>query len=119
MLAQSETLSHLLPDSATFSPAGVFHIARRPVPALVQRYGTPVYIFDRATILNACKHYQQAFHKHYHASPVQILYASKAYLSPLIARLVAEQGMGLDVVSGGELILAQRADFPMERISFH
>src|SRR6185312_14740528 len=86
---------------------------------LARRYGTPLYIYDRATIVNACKRYVQAFHEYYHASPVHILYASKAYLSPLIAGLVAEQGMGLDVVSGGELALAQRANFPMQRISFH
>src|SRR5205814_1451595 len=63
--------------------------------------------------------YQRVFSEHYHASPAHILYASKAYLSPLIARLVADQGMGLDVVSGGELKLAQCAGFPLERISFH
>jgi diaminopimelate decarboxylase len=61
----------------------------------------------------------QAFHKHYHASPAHILYASKAYLSPMIARLVNSQGMGLGVVSGGELTLAQRAEFPMRHVSFH
>lgn len=119
MQIQSDTLSHLLPDSATFSPQGTFHIAGYAVPDLARDYGTPLYIFDRATIVNACERYKQAFHEQYHASPVQILYASKAYLSPLLTRLVAEQGMGLDVVSGGELMLAQRADFPLERISFH
>ncbi len=49
----------------------------------------------------------------------RILYASKAYLSPLIAQLIAEQGMGLDLVSGGELLVASSANFPMERVSFH
>jgi len=77
------------------------------------------YSFDRATILNACASYRQAFQKYYFASPVQILYASKAYLSPLIAQLMAEQGLGLDIVSGGELLLAQRASFPMEHVLFH
>ena len=122
MTAQPDTLtylSHLLPNSATFSPRGILHIAGHAVPDLARHYGTPLYIFDRATIVNACERYKQAFHEYYHASPVQILYASKAYLSPLIAGLVDEQGMGLDVVSGGELMLARRADFSLERVSFH
>ena len=106
---------HLLPDTATFSPNGIFHIARHPIPALAQQYGTPLYIFDRATIVNACNRYLRAFSNHYHASPVRVLYASKAYLSPLIAQLIAGQGMGLDVVSAGELLVAHRAAFPVER----
>ena len=112
-------LVRLLPDSATFSPEGVFRLAGHSVKDLAETYGTPLYVLDRATIVNACKRYVQAFNEHYHASPVHILYASKAYLSPLLARLVADQGMGLDVVSGGELTLAQRAGFPMRHISFH
>ena len=112
-------LAHLLPDSATFSAQGVFHVASHSVPELAREFGTPLYVFDRATIVNACRDYQRAFAEHYTASPVRILYASKAYLSPLIARLMAEEGMGLDVVSGGELQVARRANFPVERISFH
>ncbi len=122
MSTQTNPLSHLfhlLPNTSAFSSQGAFHIAGHSIPDLARHYGTPLYIFDRVTILNACRRYMQAFHECYHASPVHILYASKAYLSPLIARLVAEQGMGLDVVSGGELMLAQRADFPMQQISFH
>jgi diaminopimelate decarboxylase len=113
------SLTKFLPDTATVSPEGILHISGHSLKKLAETYATPQYVFDQATIRNACKLYQQAFHEHYHASPVHIIYASKAYLSPLIAQLVTEQGMGLDVVSGGELMLAQRAGFPMERISFH
>ncbi len=112
-------LAHLLPDSATFSAQGVLHIANHSVPDLAREFGTPLYMFDRATIVNACRGYQRAFAEHYTASPVRFLYASKAYVSPLMARLMAEQGMGLDVVSGGELQVARRVNFPVERISFH
>jgi len=97
----------------------MLHIANHSICKLAKQYGTPLYIFDRATIINACKQYQQAFEMYYHASDVQMLYASKAYISPLVTQLIAEQGFGLDVVSGGELAVAQRAKFPMERISFH
>jgi len=115
----TQPIARLLPDTLTISPDGVLEIASHPLPALARQYGTPLYIFDRATILNACASYRQAFQKYYSASPVQILYASKAYLSPLIAQLMAEQGLGLDIVSGGELLLAQRAAFPMEHVLFH
>jgi diaminopimelate decarboxylase len=112
-------LVRLLPDTAAISSKGILHISGHSIKNLAETYGTPLYVFDRTTIVNACKRYVQAFHEHYHVSPVHILYASKAYLSPMIARLVADQEMGLDVVSGGELTLAQRADFPMWHISFH
>ncbi|GHO43019.1 diaminopimelate decarboxylase [Ktedonospora formicarum] len=113
------SLTTLLPDTVAVSIEDVLHIAGHSLPALAQEYGTPLYIFDRATIVNACQRYFQTFERHYQASSVRILYASKAYLSPLLARLLSEQGMGLDVVSGGELTVAQRAGFPMERVSFH
>src|SRR5438067_13131350 len=112
-------LFRLLPDTTTISSEGVLHLAGYSIPDLTQKYGTPLYIFDRATIINACKSYLNAFQTHYRASPTRILYASKAYLSPLVAQLIARQGMGLDVVSGGELVVAQRANFPMERVSVH
>ncbi len=111
----SSRISRLLPDTATFSPAGVLHIANHSVSDLVQQYGTPLYVFDRATIVNACTSYMRALQEFYHASSFEILYASKAYLSPLVAQLVAQQGMGLDVVSGGELMVAKQAEFPMAR----
>jgi diaminopimelate decarboxylase len=112
-------LTRLLPDTATVSPEGVLHIANYSIPELAREYGTPLYVFDRATIINACRRYVRAFRECYAASAVQVLYASKAYLSPLVAQIVAEQGLGLDVVSGGELMVARQANFPMERVSFH
>jgi diaminopimelate decarboxylase len=108
-------VSRLLPDTATFSPEGFLHIANYSIPDLVKQYGTPLYIFDRTTIVNACTSYMRAFREFYHTSAFEIVYASKAYLSPLIAQLMAQQGMGLDVVSGGELIVAKQVDFPMAR----
>ena len=114
----SAVISHLLPDTTSY-PEDVLHIANHSVSDLVQKFGTPLYIYDRATILHACASYFRAFQEYYHASTFKILYASKAYLAPLIAQLIAQQGMGLDVVSGGELLVAQLAKFPMERITFH
>jgi diaminopimelate decarboxylase len=115
----NQQLQPFLPDSADFSAAGELSLATHPVAALARNYGTPLYIYDRATIEHACQSYTRAFRELYTASESLVLYAAKAYLAPLLARLIAEQGMGLDVVSGGELLLAQRADFPMKQISFH
>ena len=111
--------TRLLPDTTAVSQDGVMRIAGYLLSELAQRYGTPLYVFDRATIINACQHYQEAFRQYYYASSVRIIYAAKAYLSPLIVRTMAEQGMGLDVVSGGELSVAHHAGFPMENVSFH
>lgn len=116
---KTDSMSLLLPDTAMVTPAGILHIASHSLSEMAQEYGTPLYIFDRATIIHACQQYMRAFQEEYSASSIRIFYASKAYLSPLIARLVAEQGMGLDVVSRGELLVAQRANFPMQHISFH
>ncbi len=115
----SSIISRLLPSTTTLSASQEIHIAKHSIHELAKRYGTPLYIFDRATIFDACDQYQQAFKTYYHASDVHMLYASKAYISPLVAQVMAEQGFGLDIVSGGELAVAQRAGFPMERISFH
>ena len=114
-----QRLQPLLPETITCTSDGNFSIANHSLAELTQHYGTPLYIFDRATIVNACQAYTRAFREVYWASESLLLYASKAYLAPQIARLVAEQGMGLDVVSGGELLLAQRVHFPMQRVSFH
>ena len=111
-------MSHLLPDTTSYR-GDVLHIANHSVSDLVQKFGTPLYIYDRATIVHACASYFRAFQKYYHASTFKILYASKAYLAPLIAELIKQQGMGLDVVSSGEMLVAQLAKFPMERITFH
>lgn len=118
-MINSSYLLSLLPDSAVFSSEGDFHIAGHSIPELARQYGTPLYVFDRATIEHAAQAYTRAFREIYRVSETLVLYASKAYLSPLLASLVAEQGIGLDVVSGGELLMAQRVGFPVERISFH
>lgn len=110
--------TRLLPDTTTVVQGNI-HIADHAIADLVEQFGTPLYIFDEATIKHAREQYKRAFSTHYTLSNVHILYASKAYLSPMLATLLAEHGMGLDVVSGGELLVAQHAHFPMQRISFH
>ena len=111
--------ARLLPDTMTVSSDGTLQLAGHTLTEMAEQYGTPLYIYDRLTIINACVNYWRAFREYYRVSPVRIIYASKAYLLPLLAQLLTEQGLGLDVFSGGELLVAQRARVPMEHVSFH
>jgi diaminopimelate decarboxylase len=88
------------------------------VSALAQTYGTPLYIFDENTLRTHAQAYRAALQRHYQGSS-QTAYASKAYLSVALAQLFDEEGLDLDVVSGGELDVARQAGFPAARIHFH
>ena len=88
------------------------------VQALADKYGTPLYIMDEDVIRNNCRIYKHALEKYYNGNGM-VLYASKAFSCKHICRVAAAEGMGLDVVSGGELYTALAAGFPPERIYFH
>lgn len=84
---------------------------------LAREFGTPLYVFDEATLRDRCRQYvkaAQAFNPRN-----QVAYAGKAFLTMAVCRVADEEGMALDVVSGGELFTALQADFPAERILFH
>ncbi len=85
---------------------------------LARLHGTPLYLFDEATLRSQAQTYQAALRRSYPGT-AQTAYAAKAYLCTAIAQLFAEEGLDLDVVSGGELSLAVAAGFPPERIHFH
>ena len=84
---------------------------------LAAEFGTPLYVFDEATLRGICREFVGEFGSRYVDS--QVLYASKAFINPALARLVSQEGLGLDVVSGGELAVAQAADIPPQDIYFH
>ena len=88
-----------------------------PVTDLAAEFGTPLYVYDEATIRERCRTYHDAFAARYPAT--RIVYAGKAYLSTVVLGIVAEEGLDLDVVSGGELAFAVRSGFPADRIVFH
>jgi diaminopimelate decarboxylase len=84
---------------------------------LAKTYGTPLYVYDTALIKERARAFIQTFE---HAGvKAQVAYASKAFSSIAMYQLAAEEGLSLDVVSGGELFTAIRAGFPVERIHFH
>ena len=84
---------------------------------LASEFGTPLYVYDEETLRGMCREFTGAFTRSYADS--KVVYASKAYVNPALARLMAEEGLGLDVVSGGELAVARSVDFPPEDIYFH
>jgi diaminopimelate decarboxylase len=116
--ASAEALDMLFPKvwpRNTFRGAdGVVRIAGVDVRELAEQHGTPLFVVDEADFKSRCADYAEAFD-----DPSLVHYASKAFLSIEIARWVAEQGLSLDVCSGGELAVAQRANFPADRITFH
>lgn len=86
--------------------------------ALAKEYGTPVYVIDETAVREACRSYVKSFQNHYNEKGMA-LYASKALSCLELCRIVKEENMGLDVVSGGELYTASKAGFPMENVHFH
>ncbi|RIJ70292.1 diaminopimelate decarboxylase [Nakamurella silvestris] len=102
------------PRSSRRTEAGVVDVAGVDVIELAASYGTPVMVIDEADFRSRCHDFADAFGK---ASDVH--YAAKAFLTGETARWLADEGLGLDVCSGGELSVAQRAGFPVERIALH
>lgn len=84
---------------------------------LVEKYGTPLYVYDVALIRQRARSFKETFAKQ--NMKAQVSYASKAFSSVAMVQLADEEGLSLDVVSGGELYTAIAAGFPMERVHFH
>lgn len=84
---------------------------------LAEKYGTPLYVYDIALIRDRARGFKKTFEEL--GVKAQVAYASKAFSAVAIYQLMAEEGLSLDVVSGGELYTAIKAGFPAERIHFH
>lgn len=85
--------------------------------SIVEEYGTPVYVYDELTLRSAMRQFREAFAAVLPTS--RVVYAGKAFLSVAIVKMLVEEGLGLDVVSGGELHVGLTAGMPAERISLH
>ena len=86
--------------------------------ALARRYGTPLYVFDETRIREQCRSYLRAFGGRPFPG-VAVAYAAKAFWCKAMAQLVADEGLYVDVVSGGEIFVGLEAGFPAERMIFH
>ena len=108
----------LFPDTTRLTQNNTLAIGGCDLVSLAAEYGTPLYVYDEATILARARSFIAAVADTY-PGPATVCYAAKAYSAPWLLRLLATEGLGLDVVSGGELHAAIRADFPRDRIFFH
>ena len=93
-------------------------IGKHDTVELAKRFGTPLYVLDDDLFRKNCREYKCAIDKYYGGNGL-VLYASKALCCMHTCRLANEEGLGLDVVSGGELYTAVKAGFPVEKIYFH
>ena len=110
-------LADVLPVTAGATEGGHLTLGGCDAVELAAAFGTPLYVFDEETLRGQCRAFQEAFGSRYHNSVVA--YAAKAYLGRALAGIIAQEGMSLDVVSGGELAVAASVNFPAERMYFH
>lgn len=97
---------------------GHLTIGGRDTMELAQQYGTPLYVMDEDEIRRSCRSYITSMEKCYGGNGM-IAYASKAMNCKAVCRIAMEEGLGLDVVSAGELYTAMSVGFPKEKIIFH
>jgi diaminopimelate decarboxylase len=84
---------------------------------LARTYGTPLYVMSETAVRSRLRELKSCFMDRWPGSLA--VYASKAFQTLELCRIVAEEGLGLDVVSGGELFAAKKAGFPLDRVFFH
>jgi diaminopimelate decarboxylase len=107
----------LFPLAAEVNKQGHLLIGGCDVVDLAKEFGTPLYFFDESTLRHKCSEFKDVFCKYY--PDTLVIYASKAFLNKALALIFKEEGLGLDVVSGGELSIAHSVDFPLEKVYFH
>ncbi|WP_241010683.1 diaminopimelate decarboxylase [Mycobacterium camsae] len=102
------------PRNTIRDPDGIVEIAGVKLTDLAGEYGTPLFVIDEADFRSRCQETAAAF-----GGGANVHYAAKAFLCTEIARWIEQEGLSLDVCSGGELAVALNADFPPERITLH
>ena len=110
-------LQPVLPLTASVNAAGHLEVGGCDAVALASEFGTPLYVFDEADLRTKAHELLAEFRSRW--PDTTVLYAGKAYIGKALARVFAEEGLGLDVVSGGELAIAMAAGFPLDRTYFH
>jgi diaminopimelate decarboxylase len=108
----------LLPLTARINNQDCLEIGGCNVQKLVQQFGSPLYILDETTLRVACRQYRDSF-KRYYRGESQVLYASKAWSCLAVCAIAHQEGLGIDVVSGGELHTALAAGVSSSKIYLH
>jgi diaminopimelate decarboxylase len=107
----------LFPLNAEVNKKGNLVIGGCDTVELAAEYGTPLYVFDENTLRGKCQEFKNEFGQRY--AETTVIYACKAFLNRTLAAIFKEEGLGLDVVSAGELAIAQSVGFPMDTVYFH
>jgi diaminopimelate decarboxylase len=108
----------ILPLTAQVNSKDCLEIGGCAVTELVQQYGSPLYILDESSLRTACQQYRKAWQQYYTGESL-VIYASKAWNCWAICNIVTNEGLGVDVVSAGELLTAIKAGAQPQNIYFH
>jgi len=106
----------LLPSTAVVNNEGHLVIGGCDTVTLADEYGTPLYVFDESDLRQRCNEFKTEFSKRY--PDTTVCYSAKAFTNKAMFLLIKEEGLDLDIVSGGELGIARSVGFPMERVHF-
>ncbi len=109
--------SKVFPITTAINDDGHLEIGGCDVTSLARDFGTPLYVFDEATLRNQAEGFLNAFRSRYANS--RVVYACKAFINVPLARYIAELGLGFDVVSGGEIAVLRAAGVDLSTVDFH
>jgi len=107
----------LFPLTVEVSDQGHLKIGGCDTMELAAEFGTPLYVFDELSLRSSCAEFKQEFGRRY--ADTTVIYACKAFINQALALIFRQEGLGLDVVSAGELSIAQSAGFPLDKVYFH
>jgi diaminopimelate decarboxylase len=107
----------LFPLASEVNAEGHLVIGGCDAARLASEFGTPLYVFDEFTLRRKCREFREGFAGQYAGAGV--IYACKAFINKALLLILMEEGLGLDVVSAGELGIARSTGFPREKVYFH
>lgn len=107
----------LFPSTAEVNNQGRLVIGGCDTVELAAEFGTPLYLFDEVSLRSRCAEFKSEFGQRY--KDTAVVYAAKAFINGALATILKEEGLGLDVVSGEELGIAQSVGFPLDKVYFH
>jgi diaminopimelate decarboxylase len=108
----------LMPLTAKVNRHNQLEIGGCELQQLVEQYGSPLYVLDEFTLRTACSQYRDSFATYYGGESL-VIYASKAWSCLAVCRIIDSEGLGFDVVSGGELYTTLEAGVSKDKIYFH
>jgi len=112
----SSTNQSLKPITTKVNAEGNLEIGGCDLVGLAQKYETPLYVFDETTIRTICKEYKKAFKEY---EKVNMMYASKAFMTKAVTKILDSEGFGFDAVSGGEIYTIYKSGVDMSKVLFN